>query len=267
MSYDQLVTKFNNVRLRRLSYYGLIAAIPREWKLWLSRQGILVDDIDINVMSTKDKIMGMDKVCRGTYFKFLNKHVETIRVGSQSGLRKWEEELNFNFDNDDGCSLFSNLYKCTTCMSLRAFQYFVMHRAIVTNTKLYKWKIKDSAACSFCKQHPESILHLLWECNITSTLWTEIFTWLNTVTDAFIVFSPHEILLGSGYDNMTLYDLVFMVAKKYIYACRCLGVLPVFPGFLSRLKRIYETETLAAKMYCKILKSERKWAPLAGALI
>ena len=213
------------------------------------------------------KNLTFDKVCHKTYFTFVHKYVETLNANTQSGIMKWEAELGLDLDPDDCRRLYATLYGCTACTSLRSFQFFVLHRAIVTNVNLYKWRIKDSAACVFCQQHPESIFHLLWECNITSTLWTSIFTWLNLVTETNIVFSPKEIILGSGLENLFLYDLVFLVAKKYMYASRCLGILPTFRGFLLRLKRIYETETQAAQIYHKEAKCARKWALLADSLI
>ena len=258
MTYEQLKTKFNHLRLSRLAYYGLVSAIPRIWKQRLGVRG-LIDCVDSS-LSTPEKVLSMDKVCQKTYMVFVTKHVDTQR--QYTGIRKWEVDLGLQYDNDEYYNLFTNVYRCTPSTSLRAFQYFLIHRALVTNMDLYKWKIKDSSICTFCRLHPESIFHLLWECDTVSTLWSEIFIWLNIETSTNIIFSPQEILLGSGQENLALYDLILLIAKKYIYACRCLDLQPTLIGFVHKVKHVYETEVEGAKLHNKSEKCANKWALL-----
>ncbi len=258
MSYDEVIIKFDNLRLRRLLYYGIIAAIPRKWKQQLARPGHIVETE--TKLFTPERILAMDKVCQKVYPVFVTKYVDPLRVNT--GIIKWEQDLGVHYDTDDYNNLFTTIYKCTPYTSLRAFQYMLIHRAIVTNTDLYKWKLKDSATCTFCKLHPESLLHLLWECSTTSILWSDIFAWLNIKTETNIAFSQQDILLGSCRESLILYDLVFMVAKKYIYACRCLDVQPTLHGVVHTLKQIYEMETEGSKNQNKSAKCAAKWALL-----
>ena len=113
------------------------------------------------------------------------------------GLTKWEGELALNFDAGDSYKFFISLYKCTRSTSVRAFQYLFIHRALVTNVQLFKWKMKETDLCTFCKNSPESIIHLFWHCPLISALWSKIKDWLGTQTRTNIGFLPHEMLLGT----------------------------------------------------------------------
>jgi len=258
MSYEEMMDKYNNLVMNRLTYYGLISAIPQSWKRTLlnQRNGVIVE----NAFSTPEKLYAMDKVCQKSYPAFVQKNVKG--PNTCTGKRKWEHYLGLEYDTEDYCTLFNNIYKYTPSTKLRAFQYLLLHMAIVTNVDLFKWKKKNTANCSFCNQHPETTMHMLWECNSISVLWREIFTWLDTQTETQIRFTPQEIILGSGQDTLLLYDLVFLVAKQFIYACRCLGVHPTLQGFVQKIKKLYVTETEAATLHNKSEKCIRKWAPL-----
>ena len=54
------------------------------------------------------------------------------------------------------------------------FQFKFLHRNIPTNTYLYKVSIKDNGRCSFCKNEPESLEHLFFDCPITKDLWNNL---------------------------------------------------------------------------------------------
>jgi hypothetical protein len=62
------------------------------------------------------------------------------------------------------------------------FKYRIIHRILGTNTFLYKIKVKDCNLCTFCKEEPETIEHLLWGCHKVSDLWHELNRWIFEMT-------------------------------------------------------------------------------------
>ena len=46
--------------------------------------------------------------------------------------------------------------------------------SLLTNAKLYEWKIMESKVCSFCGTHSEDMDHLLSKCEILKPLWEEV---------------------------------------------------------------------------------------------
>ena len=154
---------------------------------------------------------------------------------------------------------------CTKSTKLRAFQFQVLHRAVVTNVDLLKWKIKTEDLCTFCHRHPESLEHLLWECTISQILWTKVFVWLKSHTRINIRFTRTEVIIGCNDAVPLLYNLVFLVVKRYIYVCRCRDMCPSFTEWKQRMKLEYDTEKLSAEIYGYSNTFDMKWETLASA--
>ena len=47
---------------------------------------------------------------------------------------------------------------------IKAFQYKVLNCIVYTNTKLNKIGFATEDTCSFCKSHPETLIHLFFDC-------------------------------------------------------------------------------------------------------
>ena len=133
MTYEQFSDKYTDVTVNRLTYYGVLSAIPRHWK-----QLLLDRDIHhpLNTRQLTEKLLSMDKVCKETYNVFLGVNVDVPT--KSTGLRKWE--LIFNTDYDNSYSdIYNNIYNCTQNVTLnRTFQYHIVHRSLVTNVDLFK---------------------------------------------------------------------------------------------------------------------------------
>ena len=56
----------------------------------------------------------------------------------------------------------------------RSFQYLIINNALFLNKKLFRAGLVESAACTFCEQYEESLIHFLCECHITKHLWKNL---------------------------------------------------------------------------------------------
>ena len=61
-------------------------------------------------------------------------------------------------------------FKLLLGSKLKWFQYRINHYILITNKVIYKIGLSDTPLCTFCKNEPENILHLLWECPVTQGL-------------------------------------------------------------------------------------------------
>ena len=85
---------------------------------------------------------------------------------------KWNEKINGNISDDQWKHIFSQPFIETDDAKLQTLQFRINHRILYTNTFLMRIKIKESEQCTFCHSARESLIHVLWDCPHTQTLWT-----------------------------------------------------------------------------------------------
>ena len=259
LTFEQLASKFN-VRGNYLIYYGLLSAIPVPWKHKLLHR---VNTGNTNFRNNMDKLLAFRKVCKESYVIFLEKvSSNQVQLGA---ILKWENVLLLPGNSIEISEIFNNIYKSTRSRKLQACQFQVLHRSLVTNADLLKWKLKESDLCTFCNNHPETLQHLFLECTVTSILWQNIKSWLSRKTGLTIIIRNEDIILGFKDEQFLLYDLIFTVAKQYIYNSRCIEKQPSFIEFLYLLRNVKNTEFQSAEMYGKMTQCEAKWDALSNA--
>lgn len=263
MTYEQFQVKYPNLRSNYLVYYGIKTAIPAHWK-----QKLLVQrgQIAENRKNVVEQLLAMVKVCKQTYKHFVD--ILTDKSVQVTGIKKWESIFNSDY-SDCYLDIFNGIYKCTKDTTLRAFQFHIVHRSLVTNVDLCKWRIKEYDTCTFCKEVPETIQHMLWECPVSARMWTSILDWLGVHTRSNIRFTTEDILLGCRQDAewVVLYNLIFLVAKRHAYVSRCKNCQPTFDKFLYKLRGVFSVEQECAHMYNTVPCFARKWQPLMDIMV
>ena len=114
-----------------------------------------------NTVEDLNKLLASTEFCKVAY-KMLIKQIASIPHKSQS---KWLSDCNSqSVDNRDWRSSYGLAFLCTRESKLRTFQLKFLYRGIATNSYLFKIGIASDNLCIFCKELPETILHLFWEC-------------------------------------------------------------------------------------------------------
>ena len=124
-------------------------------------------------------------------------------------------------------------------------------------------KIED--LCTFCNEERETIEHLFTECEFSLIFFNRLKILLlekGIVEDDFVL-NAKFILFGTTpvkkYQINKQLQYVFLVAKYFIYKCRCEEILPVFTSFLKYYANKYETiRYIAIKNLC-IEKFDQDW--------
>ena len=63
---------------------------------------------------------------------------------------------------------------CNKHCQYRRFHFRLIHWALITNMHLFRWDLKDSNECYFCKSSKEILLPLLCKYDLVTQLWKKI---------------------------------------------------------------------------------------------
>ena len=130
---------------------------------------------------------------------------------------KWDEDLNY-----PGIAAHWHSITCKalqfTEIKMRSFYLKFINHAFATNILLKRIRILTSDLCTFCKQVPETRIHLFWDCIKVQPLWDKVIDFCKreiSSTDNYC--KVNCILLG--FDNPLL-NYVMLSCKHVIHTAR-----------------------------------------------
>ena len=166
-----------SLNARPLAYYGVVSALKHLRKT-CNPNNKTNRTIEYEYFS--EKFLKSQKASRLVY----NKIVTMLSSATLKSQQKWLEDCNgINNENFQWSAGYRLASKCTKSTKLIEFEFKLLHRRIPTNEFLVKIGIKDTPQCSFYKEEPEKLIHLVWLCPQTVSFWKSIITWLNHRTD------------------------------------------------------------------------------------
>ena len=99
-------------------------------------------------------------------------------------------------------------------------QYKIIHRILVVNHNLKKWKRIEFEKCTECNDL-DTIEHFIYECPNTLQFWKSIQGWWTSIFHFSIPISILEVIFVLPNENkenaINIYKLVVLYAKHYIY--------------------------------------------------
>ena len=87
-------------------------------------------------------------------------------------------------------------YKTSREVQTRLVTYRIIHRGYWTPCKMARLKLLDSDICWRCERHRGTLMHMLYECQMTTNLWEHIITFINKVLRADLIQNPALCILG-----------------------------------------------------------------------
>ena len=131
--------------------------------------------------------------CRGIYKVLSYTHVipTAQKTYSNEGL---------SFQKDVWKQYYIMPFQCTRDTSPLYFQYKILHRVLATNSVLFKIGIADSDACTFCQQFSETIQHIFFDCEKTSSFLSDVHRGLLAKTNINVKFDRKCIIFGNNYE-------------------------------------------------------------------
>ena len=136
---------------------------------------------------------------------------------------------------------------------MREFQFKLLNKYPVTNAFLCKIGVVPSPACSFCGKENESLEHILIYCNYAKEFWAEVIKWLCSLKVNINTLKSKEVMLGMpNCQDEVFVNNVLLIAKQYLYSCRCRKTLHILKVFMSRLRKIQNLELVITKSKNKL---------------
>ena len=197
--------------LNFLDYHALIKAIPKEIIKQIKKE-VLWD-------SNLAKILDSKHIVKDVYCHLIQD------IGCFTKCKdKWEEELGEAWSNKEFCGELRKIYKVTNVTKYCSFQYRLLNRALVLNTHLYRWGMREDDLCSFCQAQTESITHLLVYCDKVQHLWRQLQNFATKYTKDTLNQTCKAIVCNRVHDRAEhIVNFMCLITKQYIYRKRCLG--------------------------------------------
>ena len=126
----------------------------------------------------------------------------------------------------------------------------IIHRIIATSIVLNKMGVTANTQCGFCNDEKESIEHMFWKCASIRRFFFFFLISLETIlkekceTALNVKFTQNIVLFGTEIDikTDTVFDLVILQAKQFIYKCKLDKCLPTLSCFLQQLMLKYKID-------------------------
>ena len=220
-----------HIKVCPLTFCGIVSAVKT---LWRKQNQALTQNAE-KKESLATVMLKSNKPNRLAY-KILIEAKTKSPIPSQL---KWYNATQDSYDFD-WQKTYQIALKCTKSTKLIEFNFRFLHHTLATNTALVKMGFKNDVKCTFCNEEPEKILHLFWCCNKIQLFWKHVFAFLQQCNILSQNCVPSEsAVLGLRPEtskNGNKIDLIFLVARFYIWLCRSKEKIPVVESFISYLK-------------------------------
>ena len=173
---------------------------------------------------------------------------------------KWETEFNIILDNDLWQKLRMSIFQICSLTKYQSFQYRMLSNRITTNSMRNIWDINVPPDCTFCNNAKETMIHLFWECTHVKKIVRALERWINYILGIRIEIKSSEWILCSVVgQNSELINVIYMIAKQYIYASKCCNVKLNFMDLARKLFNVYTDEKYVAFVTNRVYKFEKIW--------
>ena len=114
--------------------------------------------------------------------------------------------------------------------------------------------------CSFCNQHPETILHLFYYYEKVKTFLTNLKTWLKRKAKLILKLTVKNLLFSKQVHNVLL-KYLSLLEKYHIYHTRFFSNQISMENFIIYIRKKFQNEKYIAKLqqtryiYCKMISS------------
>ena len=260
--YNQNILGFNDfinkygIRTDFLTYYGICAAVPPEWKIKMSTEKLVAP---YNIYTENFyHLLNKSKPNRFFYWKLLNEK-STFPVNI---LNKWKGSFP-NIGKHDLQTAFVIPYKVSVETKIRNFQFKFIHRILPNNSLLFKMGKVDSNFCKFCKIEIDNLDHMFWNCRVVKQFLEEIRLYLESKLGIGFVLKKDEYFLGIlGKSDYILLNHIYILLKFYIFRCFVSTSMPFAFAFKNYIYSVEECERNIAKINGLLKLHSVKWNPL-----
>ena len=235
----------NTYGISWIQYNSLISALPTDLRQTL-RSG---------------EVVSTDMTCptsRVLYKQLISNEKEMYKKH-----KDWEHEFGFAINFDMFLQGFKDIYVVTNVPKYRSFQFRLLHRAIITNVHLFRWKKRETNLCTFCEKNKESYLHLFVYCEKVEIIWKQLDEFMKKLNEEPTHFDVDTVMWNRIVPARPEHvnNFLCLVTKQYIYRQRCFGKIPSFQELLENIFLVKNIEKHIAAKNSKMIKFTQKWEP------
>lgn len=238
LDYPLLLEIYGNNVMTFLEYYGLISAIPADWVIQLKNTRNVIESFQLPFETYVGRMTAF------TYEKLTSSKNLLLKLRN-----KWSQKLQVDLDYDMFLLCFNDINRLSPSVKIRNFQFRFMHRIIFTADILYKWGVVHSPVCAFCGMEQETIEHLFYFCPITTVFCRSLISWYGECALVGVDLDI-ETFFFCNHENFVL-NVLFMLAKQYIFSCKCLDNTPNIELFKGKVM-----ETISIDKYWALKNKE-----------
>ena len=236
-----------NLEFPFTTYYGLLKAIPTEWKralrVTVSEHSESQNEKTSELFSTKN-----------AYSAMLSKSFSAPTAEGRI--------FNHGFTKDTIRNVYMLPFKILKDPKLIMFQVKVIHNILPTQSSLFHARITDSEVCPLCNRESQSLRHMLITCSVSSSFWTIFSNWWQEKFNQRLTLSESTVLYGwhKESSNWEVLNYCLIVAKYHIFATSVRNGILDFDSFLLRLNdKIAIPRTIAGKSN-RLEQFEKTWS-------
>ena len=167
------------------------------------------------------------------YKKLVNTKSKTAGISQ----KKWLIDCELaNKKNINWTSAYCLARRCTKSTKRIEFHFKLLHRRISTNNFQCKIGLQDNTNCTFFKDTPQTLIHLFWSCDITSSFWNDVTEWLrkaHLIPEDFTM--ENTITLGLKPDTSKFalqINYCLLLARYHIWLAKTKAKLPSLLQYL-----------------------------------
>ena len=186
--------EFNNLNktnLTQLDYNALKSSIPKKWKTIFIQNH---NKVSIHPTEPSINIGNINKPISLIKSKDMYNNLILNKMKPPTSIDCWIDIYPF-LETYDWKNIYSIPFKYVREPYLQSFQYKIINRILNTNEKLFKWSLKQSNMCNYCKAI-DTIEHHLFQCNQSKNLWNKLETWIYQQLEVKLNLKECEVLFG-----------------------------------------------------------------------
>ena len=147
------------------------------------------------------------------------------------------------------------------------FQYKIIMDSLMTNVRLFKMKIVDDDSWSFYSKFPETMMHILYDCEQVKKVWIQFENWWESHSHVRLNLCYKSIVFGYNIDHPDLLlNLCIILLKKMIFNCRFKHRVPTLAQFEDLVSFNYNLERNIAFANNTMHKFLFKWQNLKSVV-
>ena len=217
--FDSLLVRFKKC----LDAYAMFKNVTNEWVT-------MVDSDNYGTVSELEMLVWEQSFAKKCYAILIKLQMPQTNRGHM----QWETESKITLMDDWEC--ICNNVTLLVEVKLRSFYLRFINRTYQLNYIHTKYVPGLSENCSFCKQVPETVMHLFWECPKVMSLWPELIHWCEKHISSDVTCSKMNCLLV-GF-QLPVLNIIMTICKYQIFL---LKYYPYSFEFSALLKQINST--------------------------